>query len=208
MPEHPSTEPALENNRIYKMKTTYHYKMFRHPLHGFHHMDFQNLGNSCSIKWYPAGHSTVPRHPHFIEGAFRELYVYIIYGYYMYIYINIKYMYIYIYKYKIYVYIYMKYIHRILHISKQLSEAGISVKWFFSFKMCVRDIFILVMYNWLANGFITLMAVQTSYPGYKDNWKTLILEGLIRLIAGDGSGWIHEINILTSKIPPPPGKSI
>ena len=71
MPEHPSTEPALENNRIYKMKTTYHYKMPRHPLHGFHQMDVQNLGNSCSIKWYPAGHSIVPKHPHFIEGAFR-----------------------------------------------------------------------------------------------------------------------------------------
>ena len=77
MPEHPSTEPALENNRIYKMKTTYDYKMPRHPLHGFHHMDFQNLGNSCSVKWYPAGHSIVPRHPHFIEGAFRGYYIYI-----------------------------------------------------------------------------------------------------------------------------------
>ena len=71
MPEDPSTEPAFENNRIDKMKTTYHYKMPRHPLHRFHHMDFQNLGNSCSIKWYPAGYSIVPRHPHFIEGAFR-----------------------------------------------------------------------------------------------------------------------------------------
>ncbi len=70
MPEHPSTEPDLENNRIYKMKTTYHYKMPKHPLHRFHHMDFKNLGNTSSIKWYPVGHFIVPKHPHFIEGAF------------------------------------------------------------------------------------------------------------------------------------------